>query len=406
MPRREGGVALCVVLCLLAGCDFFGLGTAGPPSPDYEVMSTLGDRTEVLRGAFSAPSASGAPGATVSLTPVVQVRPPTVKNTQAQAGHVSYDPETERLHVAYKLSGASFGGGIDVLDVRPGTTAAALVEGRRSLHSSNVDIVAVRSDAGAEALYAAGAVTTKKRRRSPAVVSKIVPGDTTVQAQTSKRLSHNVAKSVVLGTDPEAVYVPTDENDLYRLGPDLETTTKQTAGGAAGFRSAVAQDGQIFVLDRSGRLLRTSAGDFQALSSVGTLTDGPFGNGTVARLHADADRLYAALNEQGFALVAPTGAPMWTSGGASVSDESRYTCVSTGPDYLYAGRFDGVIEVYRRPDTIPEQDLERVGTFGPWGGTYGADLSGAPINHIEVVGDHLYAASSRDGLVVVRVNKE
>jgi hypothetical protein len=237
------------------------------------------------------------------------------------------------------------------------------------------------------------------------VVSKIVPGDTTVQAQKSKRLSHNVAKSVVLGTDPEAVYVPTDENDLYRLGPDLETKTKQTAGGAAGFRSAVAQDGQIFVLDRSGRLLKTSAGDFQALSSVGTLTDGPFGNGTVARLHADADRLYAALNEQGFALVAPTGAPAWTSD--AVPFPSRYTCVSAGSDYLYAGRFDGRIEVYRRPDTISGQGPDWIGTFGPWGGTYGGgDLSGAPINHIEVVGDHLYAASSGDGLVVIRVDEE
>ena len=50
--------------------------------------------------------------------------------------------------------------------------------------------------------------------------------------------------------------------------------------------------------------------------------------------------------------------------------------------------------------------FDRIDTFGSWGGTYGERLSGTPINPIEVVGDHLYVANSRDGLVVVRVDAE
>lgn len=306
--------------------------------------------------------------------------------------------------MAYKLAGAPFGGGIDVLDVQRGAPTAELVEGRRGLRSRNVDVVEVRYDSDEEALFAAGAVTTEKQRLSPAVISKVVPGDTEVQAR-SKRLSHNVAKSVLLGTAPNTVYVPTDENDLYRFTLDLKDQSKQRAGSAAGFRSAVAQGERVFVLDESGRLFRTNANEFGALSEVVRLTDSNFGNGTVARLHADADRLYAALNEKGFALVAPTGESVWTS--APVPFESRYTTVATGEDYLYAGRFNGVIEVYRRPDTIPDQDLDQVGTFGPWGGSpYGGRLSRAPINHIQVLDNHLYVANSRDGLVVVRIDEE
>lgn len=386
-----------------------GLSTAEPPSPNYEVTSDLSVRTTVLIGASaSSGAAEGTPRrdsastAAVSLTPVVQVRPPTVKSTRTQAGHVSYNAETERLHVAYKLAGDSFGGGIDVIDVQADTTATELVNGRRSLRSTNADVVAVRYEAGADALYAAGAVTTEKRRLSPAVVSKIGLGGTEVQAQ-SRRLSDNVAKGVLLGAAPNSVYIPTDENDLHRLDLDLENQSTRSAGNAAGFRSAVAHQGNVFVLDASGRLFDTNASAFDALTEVVRLTDSDFGNGTVARLHAAGDRLYAPLNEKGFALAAPSGESVWTS--EPVSFQSRYTAVTTDSEHFYVGRFDGRIEVYRRPDSIPEQGLERVGTFGPWWSTFGGTLSGAPINHLVALDNHLYVANSRDGLVVVRIDE-
>jgi hypothetical protein len=401
VPNREGLLPLVAAVVLLVGCDF---GSGDPRKPTYEVAGNPSVRTTVLSGASaSSPSAEEGSKQALSLTPVVQVRPPTVKSTRTQAGHVSYDSETERLHVAYKLSGDSFGGGIDEVDVQPGTTATELVNGRRSLRSTNVDIVAVRYEAGEDALYAAGAVTTEKRRSSPAVVSKIGLGGTEVQAQ-SKRLSDNVAKGVLLGAAPNSVYVPTDENDIHRFDLDLENQSTRSAGNAAGFRSAVAHDGKLFVLDASGRLFDTDASAFDPLSEVVRLTDSDFGNGTVARLHAAGDRLYAPLNEKGFALAAPTGESAWTS--APVPFQSRYTAMTTGADYLYVGRFDGRVEVYRRPDSIPEQGPEQVGTFGPWDSRFGGTLSGAPINHLLVLDEHLYVANSRDGLVVARIDKE
>jgi hypothetical protein len=399
VPNREGLFGLVAVVVLLAGCDF---GSGESPSPTFEPGDNPAFRTTVLSGA-GAGASEEASQAAVSLTPVVQVRSPTLNATRAQAGHVSYDAERDRLHVAYKLAGQPFGGSIDVIDVRrDAATANRLLNGQRSVRSPNVDIVEVRWEADEGALYAAGAVATEKRRRSPAVVSKIVPGGDAVQAQ-SRRLSDNVAKSVLPGAAPNAVYVPTDENDLHRFDLDLENQTTRSAGNAAGFRSAIAREERVFVLDASGRLFATDANAFDALTEVVRLTDGGFGNGTVARLHADDDRLYAALNEEGFALVAPAGDAVWVS--EPVSFQSRYTAVTTGAEYLYAGRFDGVVEVYRRPDTIPDRDLEQIGTFGPWGEAENT-LSGAPINHLLVIDDYLYVANSRDGLVVVRIDRE
>lgn len=104
-----------------------------------------------------------------------------------------------------------------------------------------MDVVEVRYDPDEEALHAAGAVTAEKQRLSPAVISKVVPGDTEVHAR-SKRRSHNVAKSVLLGAAPNTVHLPTDENDLHRFKLDLEDRSERTAGSATGSRSAVAQE--------------------------------------------------------------------------------------------------------------------------------------------------------------------
>lgn len=403
-PNRMGLSALVAILLLLAGCDVLGFGVAEPATPAFEMTNDLAARTAVLSGASNG-SSSGEEDAApaLSLTPVVRVRPPTVEKTRTQAGHLSYDSETERLHVGYKLAGPAFGGAVDVLGVQREASGGGLVEGRRSLRSHNVDVVEVQYDSDEGALYAAGAVTTQKRRVSPAVISKIVPGNDAVEAR-SKRLSHNVAKSVLLGAAPNTVYVATDENALFQFDLNLNNQSKRTVGGTSGFRSAAAHEGQVFVLDESGRVFETDASAFSNLSEVVRLTDTDFGNGTVARLHADADRLYAALNEKGFALFSPPGDAVWTSG--SVPPPSRYTCVSAGAEYLYVGRFDGVIEVYRKPDTVPNDGLERVGTFGPWGSTYGGGLSGAPINQIVEIDGHLYLANSRDGMVVVRIDGE
>ena len=395
-----GMSALIAVVLLLAGCDFFGVGTARPAHPSFTMANDLALRTTVLGSASNA-SSSETRSAAVSLTPVVQVTPPTVKDTRTQAGQLSYDPATERLHVGYKLAGSDFGGGIDILDVHPGGSAEDLVDGYRSLRSTNVDVMEVRSHTAEGALYAAGAVTTQKQRLSPAVVSKIIPSDSEIVAQ-SKRLSHNVAKSLVLGPAPNTVHVATDENTLFQFDLDLNNQSKLTAGGTSGFRSATAHEDQVFVLDQSGHLFSTTASTFQSLSSIARLTESAFGNGTVARLHTDGDQLYAALNEKGFAIVAPSGTEAWTSD--PVPPEARYTCVSTGPSYVYVGRFDGAIEVYERPETIAEGP-EHVGTFGPWAGTYGGRLSGAPINQILVIENHLYVAHSRDGMVVFRIDE-
>lgn len=396
---RQGPLALIVVALLLVGCDFLGFGAARPARPSFQTADDLALRTMVLGGALNT-TASREPSRALSLTPVVQVSPPTVKDTRTQAGHLSYAPETNRLQVGYKLSGSAFGGGIDVLEVQPGATAENLVDGLRSLRSTNVDIVEVRGHAEENALYAVGAVTTRKRRLSPAVVSKIVPSDSGIVTR-STRLSHNVAKSVVLGPAPNTVHVATDEDALFQFDLSLSNRSRLTAGSTDGFRSATAHGNQVFVLDQSGRVFATDAGTFESLSSIVRLTDSAFGNGTVARLHATDNYLFAALNDRGFAIAAPSGEAAWTS--STVSMQSRYTCVTAGPKHVYAGRFDGVIEVYRRPDTVPEQ-IERVGAFGPWGSDYGGRLSGAPINQIRVVENHLYVAKSRDGLVAFRID--
>ena len=134
-----------------------------------------------------------------------------------------------------------------------------------------MDVVEVRAHTEQDALYAAGAVTTEKRRLSPAVVSKIVPGDSEIVAQ-SKRLSHNVAKSVVLGPAPGTVHVATDENALFQFDLGLKNRSKLTVGGATGFRSAVSHEEYIFVLDLSGRIFSTVARPFESLSGGVPLT--------------------------------------------------------------------------------------------------------------------------------------
>ncbi|MFB6273273.1 MAG: hypothetical protein ABEL51_10315 [Salinibacter sp.] len=402
VPNHAGLLVLLATVVLGAGCDVLGFGTAGPARPSFTVVSdsTFEVRVRVLGGHSGASfKAHTAPD---SLTPVVKVKPPTVRGTRTQAGHLSYDAETARLYVGYKLAGSIFGGGIDILNVQPGASPGNLVDGRRSLRSSNVDVVTLQAGAEEGTLYVAGAVTTKKRRLSPAVVSKITASDSGLAAQ-SKRLSHNVAKSVILGPAPNTIHVATDENALFQFDPTLTDKSKLTVGSTSGFRSAAAHDSAVFVLDRSGRVFGTDASAFQDLSRVVRLTGSDFGTGgAVARLHAHGDRLYAALNEKGFALFSPTGEPVWTSDPVFI--QARYTCVTVGSTYLYAGRFDGVIEVYRRPASISEAP-ELVGTFGPWGDDYGSRLSGAPINHILVIENHLYVAKSRDGMVVFRIDR-
>lgn len=393
---------LAAALCLWAGCELLGLGGSVLVRPHFETAGDLADRTRVLVDTAESetsggPTASGA----LSLTPVMQVHPPVVEGKETRASHLSYDSETERLHVGYKLAGDIFGGGIDVLVVQSETPVPGLLNGVRSLRSNNVDIVEVQYDPGEDVLFVAGAVTTRKRAASPALVAKVALGKAGPTVR-SERLSHNVVKGIVLGPASNTVHVVTDRDALYRFDRNLGGQARLHAQGAAGFRSLAVHGSEVFVLDRSGRVFREDANVFEELSEIAVLAESKFGKGGIARLQAEDGQLFAALSEEGFSIFAPSGEAVWKSGRAPTAP--LYTCVSAGPKYLYAGRFDGIVEVYRRPEGIPNQRPEQVGRFELLGGGGYAEFQGsAPVNHLLVRDGYLYVANGRKGLVVFRI---
>lgn len=98
--------------------------------PNFETAGDLADRTRVLVDTTDS-GTSGDPTASedLSLTAVMQVHPPVVEGKEAGASHLSYDPETERLHVGYKLAGDRFGGGVDILRAWSKGPASGLLSG-------------------------------------------------------------------------------------------------------------------------------------------------------------------------------------------------------------------------------------------------------------------------------------
>lgn len=409
MPRSVRKATVRVVLltgalCLWAGCDILGLGGSVLVRPTFETAGDVADRMEVLVDTTAA-SESWNVGAEANLllTAVVRIQPPTVDGEGTKASHVSRDPETRRLQVGYKLAGTDFGGGIDVLGFRRENPPTELLRPQQSLRSENVDVVEVQAAPGGGALFVAGAVTTEKHGASPALLAKVTPAESGPTVR-SERLSDNVAKGLVVGPAPNTVHVTTDEDAVYQFDETLEAPIELRAPDAVGLRSIAAQGAEVFALDRSGRVYAGDASNFDTLSEVAALSEADFEEGGIARLEADDDRLYAALNRDGFSIFAPSGDAVWKSE-SSGGVQPVYTCVTAGAKYLYAGRFDGRLEVYRRPTEVPDRRPEHVGTFRLLGGGYG-QVQGAPVNHLLATDGYLFVAKGREGLIAFRVEEE
>lgn len=390
---------LVVAVLFLASCDFLGLGGALLDQPEFQVSDGLAERITVLNEAREPTGGRAKQGdAAVSLTPVVQVRAPSIGGTVTQTSHVSHNAASGRLYVGYKLGGDPFGGAIDVLELRDGGRVGAV----RSLESGNVDVVEVRHDADDEALFMAGAVNTRKLGGNPALVAKATPRQGGVDLK-SKRLDHFVGKGLILGPEPNTVHVVTDENAVYQFDRELQQQAKLTAKDAAGFRSVAAHDSQVFVLDRSGTVFSEAAASFSELSESASLTNRSFNERAIARLLAADGRLFAALNIEGFGILSPDGEAIWTSGRSGVG--ALYTCIALGPNHLFVGRRDGAIEVYERPAGVPapDADFEPAQVIRLWRGDASLDLPSESINQLLMVDGHLYVAYSSEGLLVFRV---
>lgn len=387
---------LLLASLLFAGCEYLGLRGNVLVSPGFSLTDGLAERISVLENGGQ----TNTSGSAVSLVPVVQVGSPEVRGTVTRSSHVSHDPRSGRLYVGYKLGGDSFGGQIDVVDLRDDGTVSAV----RAVRSENVDVVEVRHDANENALFVAGAVNTRKVGASPALLAKVTPRGDRVELK-STRLTDFVAKSLVLGPGGDRLHVVTDENALFQFDRSLNENGKLTVGDASGFRSVAANDQDVFVLDRSGRIFNADAAEFSELSKVATVANRAFNERAIARLLMSGDRLFAALNMEGFSMMDPTGAAVWRSGRTGTG--ALYTCMAAGPEYLYVGRLDGFIEVYELPEGVPDQgtDLNRVETIRLWAADASVNVSSQSINQLLLVDGHLYVAYSTEGLLGFRVER-
>lgn len=408
-------LALLLVGLLFGGCDLMEENSS-PQTPKFEVTNDLESRMTPLEDS-STTSLQGGASATMNSSNsllvfgVLRVAPPDVNGTGTVASYLSYDSYQgpDRVSVGYKVRGEEFGGGIDILNAL--TPLVLNPFPVNSIQATNLDVQEVVGASDSQAQYVAGAVQTNLADESPSVIAKLSfpEGEDDVDI-TSKRLSANVAKSVVNAPSGDAqydLYAVTDGNSLYRFTSNLGDKLRQTAPGA-NFSSVAAHQGRIVTLDKNGELwysTPTSTGD---LSKDNT----PSFNGTginplgIARVRtatheATNDQfVFVALNQGGFRVLnaeATTELFGRTSG--------NYTSVSASGNgnLLFASRDNGQIEVYEFTGSTGNPSW----TSSPIATINTRDFGDVPpetqVNQVLAIGNILYVANSRGGLLVLKV---
>ena len=399
--------AFAIALLVLSGCDSTTGETSQPQSPNFEVTNDLESRITDLSDETGSADARTAAESDFSVSGVARVEPQEVEKDdnsyQTKASHLSFDESGDRVFVGYKIRGAPYGGGIDVLDAEDPNN----LERAKSLQTDNLDVQEVIDDPDAGAEYVAGALKTEREGVSPAALTKLSLSGGNGISVDHKRLSGNVAKSVVnapSGDDQHDLYVVTDGNSLYRYDSSLGDELKQTVSGVE-FSSITAHQDLLIMLTKSGALWKS---DFSSANdpwkSDLTLEESEIRPLGIARLttsnheNSSDDFVYAALNTGGFRvldddvdeeLFRRTGYD-YTS--VSATDES---------DYLYASRTDGKVEVYEFDgNDSPSWDLiDTINTAN-----YQDGSSAGQSSQVLAVGNYLYIANSSGGTLVLEVN--
>ena len=341
-----------------------------------------------------------------SVSGVARVEPPEVKGTRTKASHLSFnDAGDDRVFVGYKIRGAPYGGGIDVLDAKNPKN----LKSTNSLQTDNLDVQEVIDDPDAGAEYVAGALETKKKNRSPAALTKLSFDDSDNNISVRhERLSGNVAKSVVnapSGDSRHDLYVVTDGNALYRYDSSLGDELKQTVSGVE-FSSITAHQDLLIMLTQSGALWKS---DFSSANdpwkSDLTLEESEIRPLGIARLtasdHEDSSDnfVFAALNTGGFRVLNDDASEELFS-----RTEYDYTSVSATDEsnYLYASRTDGTVEVYEF-DGNNSPSWDRIATINT--ANYQDGSSNVQSNQVLAVGDYLYIANGSEGTLVLEVDE-
>ena len=308
--------------------------------------------------------------------------------------------------MGYKIRGKPYGGGIDVLDAENPKN----LKSTNSLETNNLDVQEVIDDPDAGAEYVAGALKTKKKNRSPAALTKLSFEDSDDDISvTHKRLSGNVAKSVVnapSGDSRHDLYVVTDGNALYRYDSSLGDELKQTVSGVE-FSSITAHQDLLIMLTKSGALWKS---DFSSANepwkSDLTLEKSEIRPLGIARLTASDHEnssdnfVYAALNTGGFRVLNDDASEELFS-----RTEGDYTSVSATDesDYLYASRTDGTVEVYEFDgNNSPSWSSDPIATINT--ANYEDGSSNVQSNQVLAVGDYLYIANGSEGTLVLEVD--
>jgi hypothetical protein len=308
--------------------------------------------------------------------------------------------------VGYKIRGKPYGGGIDVLDAENPKN----LKSTNSLETNNLDVQEVIDDPDAGAEYVAGALETKKKNRSPAALTKLSLSGGNGISVDHKRLSGNVAKSVVnapSGDSRHDLYVVTDGNALYRYDSSLGDELKQTVSGVE-FSSITAHQDLLIMLTKSGALWKS---DFSSANepwkSDLTLEKSEIRPLGIARLTASDHEnssdnfVFAALNTGGFRVLNDDASEELFG-----RTEGDYTSVSATDesDYLYASRTDGTVEVYEFDgNNSPSWSSDPIATINT--ANYEGGSSNVQSNQVLAVGDYLYIANGSEGTLVLEVDE-
>ena len=416
-PRvvRVGFPAFVIALLVLSGCDLTEETSQSPQSPNFEVTNDLESRITDLSGGTRSTAArvTATAESNFSVSGVARVKPPEVEKNgnsyQTKASHLSFnDAGDDRVFVGYKIRGAPYGGGIDVLDADEPKN----LRSTNSIETDNLDVQEVIDDPDAGAEYVAGALETKREVVSPAVLTKLSISGGNTSVESHERLSGNVAKSVVnapSGDDQHDLFVVTDENALYEYNSSLGNENKYTVSDDVEFSSITAhQQGYRIMLTQSGALW-TSDFSSEPSKSDQTLKESaeirPRGIARLTTSHYESsgeDFVYAALNTGGFRVLdGDVDEELFSR------TEGDYTSVSApdGGNYLYASRTDGRVEVYEFDGNDPSSlssDDDPIATINT--ADYQDGSSAGQSNQVLAVGSYLYIANGSGGTLVLEVN--
>lgn len=390
---------------ILVGCDLTG-SQSTPQSPQFTVENDLERRITYL-GDQAQSSLEKASDGNFVFEPIIRVAPPVANGNTTVASYLSFNANGgDRVFVGYKIRGEGFGGGIDILNAEDPDSLASV----NSVRSSNLDVQEVVDDPDGGAEYVAGALQTNLADASPAAIVKlpINYGGRSIGQTTDKRLSENVAKSVVNAPPSDSqhdLYVATDGNSLYRYTTDLDDQVQQTASGVE-FSSIAAHQDRVIMLTKTGELWRSGISSTSPPSTDSTVSLNGSGINPVgiARMRtgthaATGDRfVFAALNQGGFRVL---------NAGATTTLFSRtsghYTSVSASGEgnYLYASRDNGRVEVYEFTGSTgaPSWTSSPIATINTR--TYGSVPPETQANQVLAVGNYLYVANSRGGVLVL-----